>query len=1115
MKGVLMDTYFERLEQIIERHEKEIDHLNSERVALRNEENNMSFNQFSREYQNIIDHLENETRSLRQAQNTLDSYRSNYSKALVLVDDLKSLRDELNAASNGLEEDNLNADIRRKETELESILNLLPLELADSLRSTLVENETVKEEEVQQQEVNEQAVQEVGESKDATLDDEFSFSDALDDYDKVSSDIENLNRAIADNERALQESIARMNEIFQEERQRFENEGPFDNEKLNSLQEYYMGLKIAENEVFIEAKRNQTRLARKLKSLNKKQEEIRQMDKMASAFEVSYAEFKELSSTLKNRKIITHILEQRGLENIIHKKSRTKEEKAILNEALNQIRKEIITYRKENENVSIKEAINVLYGMDNKVVKKAQSKSMKMPEKNYLALIDNTKQLPAVIRNDSPIQQTKEVLSGPKEFNNLLDDKRVAFPLLPDLQAAAVDTNKTTGPKPLEGVGNDKEEGNLENDDNEIVLPQVKVNSNEGVKKVTDENVKDNGSNNNNSNNNVNVNPSVNATGSKAPIGNEATVSTKEQQPVLKKGLREIFGDLRRGLEIGKKDGKRYQYSNLKVSQNFKNELQSGNVLYNIVHVVPAVVKATTQLLSKISGKILLGSDARKMIETLEDRVDNLSVDDLETIFKEYRGNRINQERYPLAFNMVIERKMSEYILGKVSKINQEIENSYKDVFHANNLLKATDENLRKGKISSEEKLQRLDQRRRILKVAADNIKYIRDAKVEADNLLSGGLHGLSEDMKAAASKLNCVGMRFAKNHDMDQELEDALMECEKRENKAIYENNDEDLLKAFLDSEVLLSENTEITTGLTGKKSTGKKYYSPLATQLDYRNDPFVRDLFTTIAVSMAAVNASNVIKNQEIQGEKYFNNQEALINKVHEAGEYITSRKGAMYKGMRAQANQDVLSSAGSIERSVLDKTNWGLGTDVYHTADSAGHEFYNAMYNNLQERFANVTNAYSSGAINQTDVLEQLASISNDTHNTLVNVADECLKILKPYAESNTRFDLAGFQDTMQFLVDHPNAIANMNQAMVDVQNLGDELVSLSTDQLEMINNLPGDLGPTLLSAASTCALAQRVASSMAKTQNKRYGNEVTEMVSDYAYANRQDEEEKKIR
>ena len=189
-----MDTYFERLEQIIERHEKEIDHLNSERVALRNEENNMSFNQFSREYQNIIDHLENETRSLRQAQNTLDSYRSNYSKALVLVDDLKSLRDELNAASNGLEEDNLNADIRRKETELESILNLLPLELADSLRSTLVENETVKEEEVQQQEVNEQAVQEVGESKDATLDDEFSFSDALDDYDKVSSDIENLSR---------------------------------------------------------------------------------------------------------------------------------------------------------------------------------------------------------------------------------------------------------------------------------------------------------------------------------------------------------------------------------------------------------------------------------------------------------------------------------------------------------------------------------------------------------------------------------------------------------------------------------------------------------------------------------------------------------------------------------------------------------------------------------------------------------------------------------------------------------------------------------------------------------------------------------------------------------
>ena len=37
-----MDTYFARLEEIIKKHEQEIDHLNNERSALRQEEKNMS-----------------------------------------------------------------------------------------------------------------------------------------------------------------------------------------------------------------------------------------------------------------------------------------------------------------------------------------------------------------------------------------------------------------------------------------------------------------------------------------------------------------------------------------------------------------------------------------------------------------------------------------------------------------------------------------------------------------------------------------------------------------------------------------------------------------------------------------------------------------------------------------------------------------------------------------------------------------------------------------------------------------------------------------------------------------------------------------------------------------
>ena len=107
-----MEEYFERLEKIIEKHEREIDHLNSERRALRNEENNMSFNEFNREYQTIINYLENERNSLKEAQDALDSYRTNYNKAMVIIEDLKMLRQELEGASNSFEENNINADIR-------------------------------------------------------------------------------------------------------------------------------------------------------------------------------------------------------------------------------------------------------------------------------------------------------------------------------------------------------------------------------------------------------------------------------------------------------------------------------------------------------------------------------------------------------------------------------------------------------------------------------------------------------------------------------------------------------------------------------------------------------------------------------------------------------------------------------------------------------------------------------------------------------------------------------------------------------------------------------------------------------------------------------------------
>ena len=1083
-----MDTYFARLEEIIKKHEQEIDHLNNERSALRQEEKNMSFEQFNREYQNLINHLENETRSLTEAQNTLESYYRNYDLSNSLINDLRSLRDELSSARDSQDEAEINEEISRKESELTSAISSLPLELADYLRNSFLETDTTLQSssdltadtpDVEQPDLenpnNENLPEEVVpvtrlednnlqapqntdlpetevNNEQPPINEQPNLSlAAQSEYSAISSDIENLRKAQTENDQILEESIKRINDIFKEEREKYENDGPFDNETLDNLAEHYLGLKTSENEIYLEAKRNQESISRKLKRLENKQAQIIEIDNFAKDTNISYEESKEIFQTLKKRNVLSNILQQKDLGDIIHKSSRTKAEKETLKKALEEIKKEIVDYHKENNDINIKDAINVLYGMDDKVGKKVEARDVKIPEETSVAIYNNAKQLPAVIRkvNFKPNDNKKSVVpDGPKDM-----------PLLPEL---AKDDLKLPAVAAL--IDNNDEKNNEKSLD-KLIDKEDKPTEEEAEK----------------------IEP-----------------PKKVEQPKLKRGLREIIGTLRKDLEIGKKDGSRYRRSNLKVSQNFKKELQSGNTLYNIVHVVPATIKATTQLLGKISGKIMLGKEAKEMMKTLEERVDNLSYDDLETIFKEYRGNRVNQERYPQALNMVIEQKMSEYILGKVTKINENIEKCYQNVFYTDNLVKSLDENLRKGKLSSEEKLSRLEERKEALRKAAESIKYIREAKIEADNLLSGGLHGLSEDMKASASKLNCVGMRFAKTHDLDNDLEDALMKCEQRENKAIHDGNDEMLLQSFIESELLLSSNTEINYSIFGKRSTGKKYYSPLAEQLNYNNDPFIRDLFTTIAVTasaIGAVNASSNVKNHNNQVEQISASQQEMLDKIHKAGEDITSKRGAMYEGMKAQANQDVLTSTGTIERASLEANGWTLGTDAYHAADHAGHEFFNNFYTNVQNRFADVSKEYSSGVIDQSMALQELAKISNDSHATLVNVADKCLEILKPYAQNNPQFNLAATQDTMQFIIDHPSAIANMNQAMVDVQNIGDELLTLSETQMANISSLPGNLGPTFLSAASACALASNVSATMKNTHKNKYGNAVTDMVEEY--------------
>lgn len=583
------------------------------------------------------------------------------------------------------------------------------------------------------------------------------------------------------------------------------------------------------------------------------------------------------------------------------------------------------------------------------------------------------------------------------------------------------------------------------------------------------------------------------------------TITPQPKKPQI--GLMTTIEKITKGVEVRRKDGKAYQAANIKVAQNFRNELQSGNYLYNIVHLVPAIIKVPFQFFTKISGKLRFTKESKQRIKTMKERIENLSEDELMVIYDEYRGNRVMQERLPSAINILLQERIEQFIMGKVSALNAQLEADYADIFDAMMELEAVDHQLINGKLSAKEKAQMTNYRKQLLQGRAQQVKRIRDNYKEAQRLLSGGLNGFSQDMKAATTKLSIVGKRFAKDQDLDLELLAKEAKLERAEMAAIEEGNDQIALLTFIQAESLLSKETEISNSLFGKRSTGKKYYSPLAEKLDYRDDPFIRDLFTTVAVTSAALSTINSIKGAPTSAEIEEANRQ--LREAQGFVDQVKGHRGTMREGMEAQGIQGTSTITGEVERGALDATDWALGTSRYRTADNAGHDFYNQVFDTTRAEVQNISQQYVSGTITDLEALEMMRDMANNTQQTLNTVSDQCLGIFEQYAQTHPQFDLSAVTEAVRYIQQHPDSITNMNNAMVDIQTAAE---GLTFTQIQALQTVPNSVLVTLLGAASAAALASNINQKMEENvKSGRYGNAVTYMVEEYVEDHTHEEEE----
>lgn len=585
------------------------------------------------------------------------------------------------------------------------------------------------------------------------------------------------------------------------------------------------------------------------------------------------------------------------------------------------------------------------------------------------------------------------------------------------------------------------------------------------------------------------------------------------KEEVSTRGFDTIIYELTKDLDVKKGDAKKYTASNIKVFKGFCNELQAKNTIYNIFHFVPAIIKVPINLVRKLANKVTYSIKDKQRIKELKERIDKLSESDVEIILREYKGSRVIQEKLPTILNVLLNEKIQKHLNTKLENKNEILERKYLTLINAAQEVEECNKRLATEK--DPEKIKAINNiKNSFLKASAQDIAMVRKTYDEANALVSGGAHGFEEDMRAAGTKMSRVGMSFAKDYDLDHELQQKLAELEQQEKLAIQKNDNEAALKAFMARVELLSRNTKIENSIVGKRDVGKKVFLPFGGEINYNQNPLVKDILTTLTVVTSAVSAVSALKTHgpngssqtELQNEIQRANDanDKIIQDVNAQGAKLEGNRDTITEGMNEYTNQSVVNATTTTERMTADRfsdsSGWRFGADYNH-ADALAHQQYNAMADQIKSQIEDIARQSSKGMITDQQALEMLKNVSNQQQRNLINVYTEYQPILKEYAATHT-FDLHGLNESMEQVLANPDAIIKMNDAMVGTVEIGEHLMGLEAEHVSAFLSLPSDLRQTLTANAAAAVLAYNVARDVdAKAKARNYGNEVTDMVQQY--------------
>jgi len=575
--------------------------------------------------------------------------------------------------------------------------------------------------------------------------------------------------------------------------------------------------------------------------------------------------------------------------------------------------------------------------------------------------------------------------------------------------------------------------------------------------------------------------------------------------------LEEILQEINEGLEVKASDNRKYKASQIKVARQFKEELSSGEFLYNISRLVPALISIPVSVVRKLLS-IPKSKETKERLQALQERISNLSNEDMEVVRRELVLGKANEKGLQGAVLTMLNERVQAMANEEVSNINSQISNDFREAFEAFGVIGVINERLRDENTTKEEKEKLEKVKQKYYNGKAELIERIRNNQQKGAEILSGGAEGFSQDIKAAQTKMNLVGKIRAKRLVWDDELGAQEAEYSKKEKEAIQKGNDEDALNTFIAWEQLKSQSTNIEQGLFGKYSKGSRYYTPLINRLDYRDDPLVKDVLTTVAVVSAAIGTYNAVKTHKYDDQQLLDQEqkratsvneqnEAVMEQVHQTGKKITGKRKDFNEGMQANAYSDTSHFGNLRERVDLNNHKWGIGDPNYEQADALSHDATHQLFDSTKQQFEDIAARQATKEITAQQAIKEIANVSSKNNQILQEQLKNALPNFESYAQNHPLLNMEGYNRAVENIISNPEAIIKMNEGMVEVTKLGKSLKGLSPIEMEVLKSIPNDMYTTLASTASAALLATKV-SQTTQTNYKqgKYGNELTKMVEE---------------